>query len=205
MSSPTARGRRLFPLAAEHDEGRRIPPMLIRHRQVSFCFGFLNFLVTVLLILPAMSLSAQTIEIKLVDGKNGRPMVKKYSHVNVWVGTERKGAIVVPTDGKGVALIQLTSNTDEVNIPNSTSSWPNIVGHPIVKYDESLRINVPCVLCEPGGEHYSWLELKNFSTKEVLDHGYASANTCGKVSVSPQPGQVILFVRRLTWWEKLKQ
>ncbi len=49
--------------------------MLIRHRQVSFCFGFLNFLVTVLLILPAMSLSAQTIEIKLVDGRNGHPMV----------------------------------------------------------------------------------------------------------------------------------
>jgi hypothetical protein len=35
----------------------------------------LNLLVTVLLILPAMSLAAQTLEIKLVDGRNGRPMV----------------------------------------------------------------------------------------------------------------------------------
>jgi hypothetical protein len=39
--------------------------MLIGHRQVSFCLGFFNFLATILLILSAMSLSAQTIEIKL--------------------------------------------------------------------------------------------------------------------------------------------
>ena len=179
--------------------------MLIGHRQVSFCFGFFNFLSTVLLILSAASLSAQTIEIKLVDGRNGRPMVGTSSYVNVWVGTERKAAIVVPTDGKGVARLQLTSNPREVNIPNSTNSGSNIVDHPIVKYDESLQINAPYVLCEPGGGHFSWLELKNFSTKEVLDHGYALANTCGKVTVSPQPGQVVLFVRPLTFWEQMKQ
>jgi hypothetical protein len=179
--------------------------MLIGHRQVSFCFGLLDFLLTVLLILPTMSLSAQMIEIKLVDGRNGRSMLGKSSYVNVWVGTERKAAIVVPTDGKGVARIQLTSNTSEVNIPNSTNSGSNVVEHPIVKYDESFQINAPYVLCEPGGGHYSWLEFKSFSTKEVLDHGYASANTCGKVTVSPQPGQVVLFVRPLTFWEKMKQ
>ena len=60
--------------------------MLIGYRQVSICFGFFSFLVTVLLILSAMSLSAQTIEIKLVDGRNGHPMVGASSYVNVWVG-----------------------------------------------------------------------------------------------------------------------
>jgi len=74
-----------------------------------------------------------------------------------------------------------------------------------VKYDEFFRVNAPYVLCGPGGGSYSWLELKNFTTKEVLDHGYASANTCGKATVSPQPGQVVLFVRLLTFWEKMKQ
>ena len=173
--------------------------------QPQLCLRIVKFLTSLFLILHGVSLVAQTLEITLVDGRNGRPMVGKSSYVNVWVGTERKAAIVVPTDGKGVARIQLTSNTGEVNIPNSTNSGSNVVEHPIVKYDEPLQINVPYVLCGSEGSNYSWLGLLNFSTKEILQHGYASPNTCGKVKATPQPGQVILFVRPLTFWEKMKQ
>jgi hypothetical protein len=179
--------------------------MLIGHRQVSFCFGLLNLLVTVLLTMPAMSLAGQTLEIKMVDGRNGRPMVGASSYVNVWMGGERKEAIAIPTDDKGVARLQLTLNPNEVNIPNSTGTGSVVANHPVVKYDESFRINAPYVLCGAGEGNHSWLELKNFSTKEVLDRGYASINTCGKVTVSPQPGKVVLFVRPLTLWEKMKQ
>jgi hypothetical protein len=155
--------------------------------------------------MPAMSLAAQTLEIKLVDGRNGRPMVGASSYVNVWVGRKRKEAIAIPTDDKGVARLQLTPNPNEVNIPNSTGHGTIVEKHPVVKYDESFRINAPYVLCGSGDGNQSWFELKNFSTKEVLDHGYASANTCGKATVSPQPGQVVLFVKPLTFWEKMKQ
>ena len=153
----------------------------------------------------SVSISAQTLEITLVDGRNGRPMLGASSYVNVWVGTERKEAIVIPTDGKGVARLQLTLNPGEVNIPNSKNSGSIVVEHPIVKYDESLRINAPYVFCGSEGSNYSWLRSESFSTQEILSHGYASPNTCGKVTISPQPGQVILFVRPLTLWEKLKQ
>ena len=132
-------------------------------------------------------------------------MVGTSSHVNVWVGAKPKETIVISTNEKGVARLQLTMNPSEVNIPSSTNNGSIVMDHPVVKYDESLRINAPYVLCEPGGGHYSWLELKNFIMKEVLDHGFASVNTCGKVTVSPQPGQVVLFVRPLTFWEKMKQ
>jgi hypothetical protein len=148
--------------------------------------------------------NAQSIRIKLVNGRNGRPMVGASSYVNVWVGGERKEAIAIPADENGVARLQLTLNPSEVNIPNSKNKGSVVVDHPVVKYDESFRINAPYVLCGPRGGSYSWLELKNFSTKEVLDHGYTSANTCGKVTVSPQPGDLIIFVRPLTGWEKLK-
>jgi len=168
-------------------------------------FGILKFLVPLLLILPGVSISAQTLEIVLVDGRNGRPMVGASSYVNVWVGTERKEAIAIPTDGKGVARIQLTLNSGDVNIPNSKNSGSIVLEHPIVMYDESFRINAPYTLCASEGSNYSWLRSENFSTKEVLSHGYVSPNTCGKSTVSPHPGQVILFVRPLTWWEKLKQ
>lgn len=41
----------------------------------------LDLLVTVLLVMPAMSLAAQTLEIKLVDGRNGRRMVGTSAYV----------------------------------------------------------------------------------------------------------------------------
>ena len=173
--------------------------------QSSHYIGIATFLVSFFLILYGASLSAQTLEITLVDGRNGRPMVGTSSYVSVWVGTERKEAIAVPTDGKGVARLQLTLNSDEVNIPNSKNSGSIVVDHPIVNYNESLRINTPYVLCGSGGSEYSWLRSETFSTKEILQHGHVSPNTCGKATVSPQPGQVILFVRPLTWWEKVKE
>jgi hypothetical protein len=166
---------------------------------------FLRLLVAVLLVLPAVSLSAQTIEIKLVDGRNGHPMVGPSSYVNIWVGEQRKEAIAIPTDENGIARLQLTLTPSAVNIPNSKNKGTVVVDHPVVKYDESFRINAPYVFCGQEKRSYSWLELKNFSTKEVLDHGYASTNTCGKITVSSQPGRVVLFVRPLTFWEKMKQ
>ena len=176
--------------------------MLIGNRQISS--RWLNLLVTVLLVMSAMSLAAQTLEIKLVDGRNGRPMVGTSAYVNVWVGGERKEAIAIPTDDKGVARLQLTLNPNEENIPLSTGHGTIVEKHPVVKYDESFRINAPYVLCGAKGNR-SWLDLKSFSTKEVLEHGYASGNTCGKVTATPKPGQVVLFVRPLTFMEKMKQ
>ena len=169
-------------------------------------FTIVKSLVPLFLILYGASLSAQTLEIKLVDGRNGRPMVGKSSYVNVWVGTERKEAIAIPTDGHGVARLQFSLDPGKANIPNpSNDSGSIVVAKPVVEYNESLRINVPYALCGPGGSNYSWLMIQCLSTKQVLEHGYVSPNTCGKTTASPNPGQLIFFVRPLTWLEKLKQ
>lgn len=168
--------------------------------------GIITFIISLLLLITGASVSAQTLEIKLVDGRNGRPMVGASSYVNVWVGTERKEAIAIPTDGNGVARLQLTLDTGEANIPNHPNDIGSIVvANPVVEYNESFQVNVPYALCGSGGSNHSWLLSQHFSTKQVLEHGYVSPNTCGKNTASPKPQQVILFVRPLTWWEKLKQ
>lgn len=152
---------------------------------------------------------AETIKIKLVNGRNGLPMAGTASHVNVWVGTERKEAIVIPTDGNGVAslqLLQLTLNTAEINIPNPSNDRGSVVvANPVVKYNESFRINVPYALCQPHGGNYSWLEIMDLTTSRVLQEGITMANTCGKPRAAAKPGEVIIFVRPLNWWERLKE
>ena len=151
-------------------------------------------------------LCAQSLNIRLVDGRNGHPMTGAGSHVNVWVGTERKEAVSIPTDRNGVARLRFTDGPSDTTIPNTSNDRGSIVvTDPVVKYDESLRINVPYAWCEPGGSNYSWLMLEHFSTKQMFQQGYVSPNACGKATASPKPGEMIIFVRPLTWLERLKE
>jgi len=152
----------------------------------------------------AFTLSAQTIEVKLIDGRNGHPIAN--SCVNVWVGNEQKDALAIPTDNDGVARLRLTDRDAEINTQNRWKQCGAFgVINPVVRFESSVTINAGYVLCRPQETDYSWLALKNFPTKQILAEGVVSPNACGKHSASPVPGQVIIFVRPLSFWEKLKQ
>jgi len=150
------------------------------------------------------TLGGQTIGIKLVNGRTGRPIAN--TCVNVWVGHERKDAMAIPTDKNCIAWLRLTDKGDGININNR---WKGCglfgVIDPVVKYDDSLRINAGYALCQAHGSDYSWLAIADFSMKQVVQQGIVTANTCGKATASPKPGEVTIFVRPLTWWEQLKQ
>ena len=145
---------------------------------------------------------AQSIRIKLVNGRNGRPMAG--THVNVWVGKERKWAMVIPTDKDGVASLVLTDKEGEVNVPRVDGDGSHVVVNPVVKYDDDLGINAPYVLCQPGTPDYSWLAIRHISTKQVVGQGVVTPNACGMATASQTPGEITVFVRPLSWWEKFK-
>ena len=152
----------------------------------------------------ATLLCGQTIEVKLVDGRNGHPVAN--SCVNVWVGHQQKDALAIPTDKNGVAVLRLTENGSEVNTHDRWKDCGDFgVINPVVKFEESVSVNAGYVLCQPQSTDYSWLAVKDISTKQLLQQGLATANTCGKASASPTPGEVVIFVRPLSFWEKLKQ
>lgn len=151
-----------------------------------------------------MGVRAQTIRIKLVNGKNGHPMTG--ACVNVWVGMEQKGAMAIPTDKDGIASVRLTDRASAINAQSFGTSCRGLgLINPVVKYADSIRVNAGYVLCVPHGTNYSWLAIQKFSTKEVLQSGVVTPNVCGKATALPEPGEVILFVRPLNLWEKLKQ
>lgn len=146
---------------------------------------------------------AQTVEIKLVNGRSGRPMV----HGCVNVGADHLDhMLAIPTNGDGIARLRLTDNDAEINTQNHSSEcgdWGVI--DPVVKYSDTIGVNAGYVLCMTRTPDYSWLARMSFSTKELLQHGIVTANTCGRANAPPKPGEVIIFVRPLTWWERLKQ
>lgn len=151
-----------------------------------------------------LKLHAQTIQIRLLNGKTGRPLVGKC--VNVWVGSTQKWAVALPTDKGGVASLTLTRKDSEVDTQHQWKGCgPPGVANPVFRYESTIRINAGFVVCQPHKPDYSWLATMTFSTQRVLKSGIVSPNRCGKATAAPEPGEVILFVRPLTWWEKLKQ
>jgi hypothetical protein len=150
------------------------------------------------------TMSAQTLEIKLMDGRNGHPIAN--TCVNVWIGDERKDPLTIPPDSNGTARLRLTSNYAEIKTDDSWKACGDFgVINPVVQYKDLFKVNVGYVVCEPHGTDFSWLEVKKLSTREVVQQGFVTANTCGKPTASPAPGQVTMFVRPLNFWEKLKQ
>jgi hypothetical protein len=170
----------------------------------SFARGMPGLFVLFVLGSGGTALQAQTIRIKLVNGRTGRAMGG--TCVNVWVGNERKSAMAIPTDKDGVASLRLTDKDAEINTQNQSKECGDFgVTNPVVKYASSIRVNAGYVSCQVRQPDHTWLAIQNFSAKEVLESGVVTANTCGKANASPTPGEIVLFVRPLSWWEKLKE
>jgi hypothetical protein len=163
-----------------------------------------QFVALLLLASSGTVLRAQTIRIKLVNGKSGRPIAN--TCVNTWVGTERRDAMAIPTDKDGVAWLHVTDKDAEVKTQSQPKSCGDFaVVHPVVKYADTIRVVAGYAVCQPHAPDYSWLATMEFSTKQIVQQGIVTANACGKSTASPNPGELVIFVRPLTWWEKLKE
>ena len=134
-----------------------------------------------------------------VDGRNGRSIPNQC--VNVWVG-KTVGALLIPTDKDGIALLHMTDKDTETNIKGrgvGCGGWGTI--EPTVKYADTISIiggsHVSCQAPPPDSP------LLSFSMEQVLRFGAVTANVCGWVEASPKPGELIFFVRPMHWWEKL--
>ncbi len=74
----------------------------------------LSMAAAVLLLHCTPPLRAQTIQIKLVDGKTGRPITNSSitslrAILYVWPGRESQLTLLLPADEHGVALLRLTA------------------------------------------------------------------------------------------------
>lgn len=199
----------------------------------------------------ATGLRAQTIQIELVNGKTGHPVTDS-SELHVWVGKLRgSGTLTIPTDKHGVAVLRLTHNDSQINIPDcegenadsqklankkpkaTKQEWAKFdkkyegcfgfeVKNPVARYSADIMVNtspgdvswkvgglghvgyVPCWV-NVNENKYSWLSTTDFSTEDILQHGVVTANSCGKATASPKPGELVLFVRLPTNREAWRQ
>jgi hypothetical protein len=174
----------------------------------SSALSVLSLLILIVFVLSGTVLHAQTIQVKIVNGKNGHPVADRCMYV--WVGDRSNPSsgplLETQTDKNGIISLRLT-HEDRKTDGESQRLACGLAGsiNPMAKYGDTISVRTGYALCKPRTPDYSWLARADFSTEEVLQHGVVTANTCGKATASPKPGEVILFVRPLTWWEKMKQ
>jgi hypothetical protein len=141
--------------------------------------------------------NAQTLRVRLLDGRSGIPIAKGY--VNVWVGDHRKAAVPIPGDQNGVARLSLTNDAEQVDIRGGPSDLPSF------PYASEIRIQVGLVLCQAAQKKFSWLQITPYSTEGWTRTGIVTPNTCGKAVAKPEPGELTIFVRPLSFWERMSE
>ncbi len=53
--------------------------------------------------------------------------------------------------------------------------------------------------CRPPTNKWG-IRVYSYPVKLIVRRGIVGANTCGKAAASPKPGEVILFVKPVHWW-----
>ena len=154
------------------------------------------------------TLCAQKIEIVLVNGKTGRPVAN--ACVSVWMTKDIRTRATIRTDKDGIAWLGLTKNDKEADVTPNVKLGCGGDGaiNPVFKYADLLSaytaVDAPSCTLPEKMQEARWKEMGPLSTKEVIQKGFVSANTCGKVTRAPQPGVVILFVRAKNFHEKVE-
>jgi hypothetical protein len=142
--------------------------------------------------------NAQTLHVRLLDGRTGKPIGK--GGINVWVGDNRKAAVPISGDANGIAKLSLINNAEQAKIgAERPSELPTFL------YAAEIRVQVGLVLCQAAEKKFSWLKITPYSTDDWARTGIVTANTCGKAVAKSEPGELTIFVRPLTFWEGMSQ
>jgi len=161
--------------------------------------------VTVVVLGCGLLALAQDIHIRVVNGRNGKPITDEC--LNVWIGTGRAGShLVAGTNKDGIAVLRVGDADIFAETPcqGSTTRVP--------AHSDEIRISGDFyIACQeygkriPGDTVTDPLTLvPSYSIKKIVESGLALANTCGKQKAVANPGELTSFARPMSFWEKMK-
>jgi hypothetical protein len=136
----------------------------------------------------------QTLTIRLINGKSGKPMRNKnlkvtfwwenpaIQHKDKWSPLGDQGGTEVNVGKTGEAQIQIPPNATKIEVEEGLKAGK-----------EPYR--VPYFDCNDDG-------FQMLSLDEVLRQGFVHRNSCSqKLKVVAVPGQIVLFAMPTPWWK----
>jgi hypothetical protein len=128
-------------------------------------------------VFSTLTLQAQVIRVKVVDGKNGKPVANLEITLKTELPTWSPSSLF--TDRNGEVTVKVGSFTKMVAFT------------PSMKYRGCLKSTIK------GQGPISPL----YSVADILSKGISMENSCGKRHVDAAPGELVYFVRPWTFWE----
>jgi hypothetical protein len=123
------------------------------------------------------SVEAEPIQIRVLDGRNGR--VVPGARLHIWKN-QRIAADLINLTADGSGVIQFTVPAGSLLFLQADSY-------------------VDCRISKrTAGDNVS------YSVSELLETGVAAVNVCGKAKAKAKPGELIVFVRPQHWWDRFK-
>jgi hypothetical protein len=113
-----------------------------------------------------------TVHLRLIDGRSGKEFTAQYEHV-WYAGTYN---FVAGRSHKG-------SGIDALVLENGASIWVAANGYHDCRPDKDVKRRV------------------SYAVDDITKNGIVTRNECGNASAAAKPGELILFVRPLNWWE----
>lgn len=161
-----------------------------------------------LLSLCAPRACAQEFSIKVLNGRNGKPITKEC--LNVWVGTLAGPHLVAATNREGVVVLRVSDN--QLVAAGACQGWPIHAPWP-VGTDGILITGDYYVACQEYADSVPNAEKPKFKTRvpplysinKILASGVSTSNTCGKFRAEPKPGELIFYVKPRSFMEKMRQ
>lgn len=144
----------------------------------------------------------QEIRVKFLDARTGRPVT--YEAAQIWVGTGTgAGPLLAPAKNKeGTATFLYTGHSIRAIWPPNTKLRHNAreLTMPLGPGRIAAAPTVAAGMCWDLGP----LRLGPwYPISEILQHGAVSENHCGKATATAKPGELILFIKPLSFWRRL--
>ena len=128
-----------------------------------------------------LALQAQVIRIKVVNGKNGKPVANLEIQFSTEIPSPPWSPPSLFTDRDGEIAVKVGSFTS------------------MALYTPSLKY-AACLTPTTKGQAPS---SPLYSVADILSEGISMENNCGRLRVKAAPGEIVYFVRPWTFWETL--
>lgn len=171
------------------------------------------FVSVVLLAACGPLLCAQEVHIKVLNARNGKAIA------NDCVDVFAQGvvnALVIPTDDEGVATLRVKgehARPPAGRIRGECSGFATL--DPTVGVSDKIQISsVYYIACQEYVDPRSLSRpitnpteelMPSYSVKRILELGVTASNTCGKFRATAKPGELIIFERPKSFWERLRE
>ena len=158
-------------------------------------------------------LRGQEIHIRVLNAQTGKPIVNEC--VNVSLGAWHGADLIAPTNKEGVVVLHLARNevtADSVS-PSPCARTAILGPKPLSKGVDTIAITSDeYVDCQewakviPGEAPKDNLNrAPTYRVEKILKSGIAAGNRCGKFRVEARPGELIFFVKPLSWLERMRR